>query len=70
MLRTRFNQPRPQRIFSLKEEDEKEALEHFTHVNKICLDREYIFKNKLRNTWATILKTSAPSRLKVFTFSM
>ena len=34
-------------------EGEKEALEHWIY-----------FKNKLRNTWAAILKTSAVSRLK------
>ena len=36
-------QPRPQRIFSLLEEGEKEALEHFKHVTKICPNRGHIF---------------------------
>ena len=35
MLRIHFNQPRPQRIFSLKEEGEKEALEHFTREQNL-----------------------------------
>ena len=50
-------QPRPQRIFSLQEESEKEALEHFKHVIKICPNRGHIFKNKLANTWTVLLKT-------------
>ena len=53
-----FRQPRPQRIFSLYEEGEKEALEHFTHVIKIWSNRGNIFKNKSRKTWAAIMKTS------------
>ena len=52
-----------------KEESEKEALEHFKHVIKICPNRGHIFKNKLGNTWAAILKTSTASLLKVCTFS-
>ena len=52
----RYNQPRPQRIFSLQEESEKEALEHLKHVIKICLNRGHIFQNKLRNMWTAILK--------------
>ena len=36
-------QPRPQRIFSLQEEGEKEVLEHFKHVTKICPNRGYTF---------------------------
>ena len=55
------SQPRPKRICSLQEEGEKEALEHFKHVIKICPNRGHIFKNKLRNTWAAIPKTSAVS---------
>ena len=51
-------QPRPQRIFSLQEESEKEALEYFKHVIKICPNRGHIFKNKLGNAWAAILKTT------------
>ena len=39
-------QHRPQRIFLLQEEVEKEALEHFKHVIKICLNRGHIFENK------------------------
>ena len=35
--------PRPQRIFSLLEEGEKEALEHFKHVIKVCPNRGHIF---------------------------
>ena len=62
-------QPLPQLIFSLQEECEKEAMEHFTHVIKICPNRGHIFKNKLQNTWSVILKISAVSRLKFFTFS-
>ena len=31
---------------------------------KICPNRGHIFKNKLRNTWAAILKTSALSGYK------
>ena len=31
-----FVQPEPQPIFSLEEEDEKETLEHFKHMIKIC----------------------------------
>ena len=56
-------QPRPQCIFSLREESEKEALEHFKQVIKICPNRGHIFMNKLGNTWAAILKTSTGSQL-------
>ena len=62
--RVQNTQPRPQRIFSLQEEGKKEALEHFRHVIKICPNRGHIFKNKLRNTWAAILKTPAVSGYK------
>ena len=47
-----------QRIFSLWEEGEKKALEHFKHLIKICTNRGHIFQNKLRNTWTAILKTA------------
>ena len=50
LQRQDYLQPRPQRIFSLGKR--KKALEHFKHV------RGHIFKNKLENTWAAILKTS------------
>ena len=33
-----------------KEEGEKEALEHFKHVIKICPNRGHIFQSELRNT--------------------
>ena len=56
----RYNQPRPQRIFPLQEESEKEALEHFKHVIKICLNRGHIFQNKLRNMRTAILKIFKP----------
>ena len=56
-------QPRPQRIFSLQEEKEKEALEHFKQVIKIGPNRGHIFLNKLLNTWVAILKTSTGSWL-------
>ena len=56
---------RPQCIFSLKEEIEKESLEHFKQVIKICPNRGHIFMNKLMNTWAAMLKTSTGSRVKV-----
>ena len=39
-------QPRPQRIFSLQAESEKEALEHFKQGIKICPNRGHIFMNK------------------------
>ena len=38
-----IRQPRPQRIFSLQEEGEKEALEHFKQVIKICPNRGHNF---------------------------
>ena len=44
-------QPRPQRIFLLQEEGEKEALEHFKYVIKICPNRGHIFQNKSTFTW-------------------
>ena len=31
----------------LQEEDEKEALEHFQHLEKICPNGGHIFRNKL-----------------------
>ena len=46
-----FSQPRHQSILSLVEEGKKDALEHFKHVIKICLNRRHIFQNKLRNMW-------------------
>ena len=54
---SRWYQPRPQYIFSLQEEGEKKALEHFKHVIKIWPKRGHFFQNKLRNAWAAILKT-------------
>ena len=63
-------QPRPQRIFSLLEEDEKKTLEHFKHMIKICLNRGHIFQKKLRNTWVTLLKISALPRHLVRPFSV
>ena len=62
-------QPRPQCIFLLYEESEKQALEHFKHMKKNCPNKGHIFKNKLRKTWAAILKTSADSQVKVYVFS-
>ena len=53
------SQPRPHRIFSLQEEGENKALEHFKHSIKICPNKGHIFQNNLRNIWTTILKTSA-----------
>ena len=50
-------QPRPQRIFLLQEEGEKEALEHLKQVIKICPNRGHIFQNNLKNTWTNIQKT-------------
>ena len=44
-------QPRPQRIFLLQEEGEKEAPEHFKYVIKICPNRGHIFQNKSTFTW-------------------
>ena len=38
-----ITQPRSQLIFSLSEEGEKEALEHFKHVIKVCPNRGHIF---------------------------
>ena len=52
------SQPRTQRIFSLQEEGENKALEHFKHVIKICPNKRHIFQNNLRNIWTTILKTA------------
>ena len=61
------SQPRPQRIFSLQEEGENKALEHFKHVVKICRNKGRIFQNNLRNIWTTILKISASLRPEVKT---
>ena len=49
--------PRPQGIFLLQEESEKEALERFKHVITIRPNRGHIFKNKLANTWTVLPKT-------------
>ena len=43
LVNIRKIQPRSQRIFWLSEEGEKEALEHFKHLIKICPNRGYIF---------------------------
>ena len=56
-------QTHPQCTFSLQEEIEKEALENFKQVIKICPNRGHIFMNKLKNMWAAILEKSAGSRL-------
>ena len=58
------------RIFPLQEESEKEALQHFKHVIKICPNREHIFQNKLRNMWTAILKILTKFLLNKLTFSM
>ena len=42
-LKENLLQPLPQRIFLLQEEREKEALEHFKHVIKICPNSGHIF---------------------------
>ena len=60
----------PSTAFRYKGVGEKEVLEHFTHVIKICPNKRLVFKNKLQNTWAAILKTSSLSMLNIFTFSM
>ena len=49
----------PSASISYNRKAKKEALEHFRDVIKICSNREHIFQNKLRNTWAVILRTSA-----------
>ena len=45
----------PAHLFAIRE-SEKEALEHFKHMVKICPNRGHNFQNKLRNTWTVILK--------------
>ena len=51
-------------LFAIKK-GEKKALKHFKHVIKICPNRGHIFQNKLQNTWAVSLKTSAVSQLQL-----
>ena len=42
---------------------EKETLEQFKHVVKICLNKGHIFQKTLRNTWTAILKVLGFLRL-------
>ena len=55
--------------FSAARRKQKEDLEHFKHVIKICPNRGHIFQNELRNKWMAILKTLAGLLLKVWMFS-
>ena len=50
-----FNNPDPSASF-FQEKGEKEALENFKHVIKICPNRTHIVQNKLQNTWTAKLK--------------
>ena len=55
----KINQIKRKYVFKkILEEGKKEALEHWKHLVKICLNRGHIFQNNLRNTWTVILKMS------------
>ena len=67
---TIFCQVVPSVSFRYKSKGEKEAMEHFKHVLKICPNRRHDFQNKLRNTWTSLLKILTLLLLDILTFSM
>ena len=67
------DQPLPQHILSLWEEDKKEALEHFKHVIKSWPNRRHIPQNKLWNTWTASQREKCPKKefflVRIFLYS-
>ena len=59
----------PSHLFAIRGK-QKESLEHFKHVIKICPNRGHIFQKKLRNTWTAILKIFTNFLLVRLAFSM